>query len=464
MIEIIREGGGSADLVMITIENDNPTWGSVSGGGLVHAGSVTLTATANPGYHFVEWQDADGNTIAGAGATYTFDASESVTLKAVFAVSYFTLDAQPNEDAWGRVGILSDTPATADGYPFGTQVELTASAKQTLRPSYFVRWSDEETASSRTVVMNRNVTLQAIFAQEQEAIANVETAGSGNVEITVTRGETQVQATNVRIGDDVTLTATGITHKPSALVDGRGTAIACEFSQDGKQMTYSFRYDGTQSLTFTATFGGEVIEVKRTISVTAKESSWGTAKIMVGEADKGTSTQVVAGTQVTLKATANSGFTFDHWQFNGSNVSTEISYTVVMPDSDVSYMAVFRHSEAPDFYYGVFDTPQNNPVLDSISDATGLTGGWLADNAKAQITLPPRKTFVVLYRNSVVPTQCQITNDLGVDPLDLDSQQSFYATTKTLNNVVYAAREFYGGNQGSSDWSVEITFAANSNS
>lgn len=466
LIEIIREGGGSADLVMITIENDNPTWGSVSGGGLVHAGSVTLTATANPGYHFVEWQDADGNTIAGAGATYTFDASESVTLKAVFAVSYFTLDAQPNDSTLGSVSVSPAVPAGQSGYNYGTQLTLTATASTTTaqRPFYFVGWSDGVTDSQRTILMNRNIELQANFAQEQEAIADVETAGSGEIVVTVLRGETQVQATNVRIGDDVTLTATGITHKPSALVDGRGTAIACEFSQDGKQMTYSFRYDGTQSLTFTATFGGEVIEVKRTISVTVKESNWGTAKIMVGEADKGTSTQVVAGTQVTLKATANSGFTFDHWQFNGSNVSTEISYTVVMPDSDVSYMAVFRHSEAPDFYYGVFDTPQNNPVLDSISDATGLTGGWLADNAKAQITLPPRKTFVVLYRNSVVPTQCQITNDLGVDPLDLDSQQSFYATTKTLNNVVYAAREFYGGNQGSSDWSVEITFAANSNS
>lgn len=467
LIEIIREGGGSADLVMITIENDNPTWGSVSGGGLVHAGSLTLTATANPGYHFVEWQDADGNTIAGAGATYTFDASESVTLKAVFAVSYFTLDAQPNEDAWGSVGILSDTPATADGYPFGTQVELTASAKQTLRPSYFVRWSDEETASSRTVVMNRNITLQAIFAQEQEAIADVETAGSGNVEITVTRGETQVQATNVRIGDDVTLTATGITHKPSALVDGGGTAIACEFSQDGKVMTYSFRYDGTQSLTFTATFGGEVIEVKRTISVTAKESSWGTAKIMVGEADKGTSTQVVAGTQVTLVATANSGFTFDHWQLNGSNVSTEISYTVVMPDSDVSYMAVFRHSEAPDYYYGVVNTPTGSShAADAVDLEEHITGGYLADSTKAYMQIPKGNTFVILYDETrVIPASYKLTTDFGDDTgTDFDNARKFYTGTRVVNSISYTTIELVGGSESDNPMPVEITFATNSNS
>ena len=422
LIEIIREGGGGADLVMITIENDNPTWGSVSGGGLKRKGSVTLTATAENGYHFVEWQDAEGNTIAGAGATYTFDATESVTLKAVFAVSYFTLDAQPNEDAWGRVDILSDTPATADGYPFGTQVELTASSKQTQRPSYFVRWSDEETASSRTVVMNRNITLQAIFAQEQEAIADVETAGSGEIVVTVFRGETQVQATNVRIGDDIILTATGITHKPSALVDGGGTPIDiedCEFSQDGKEMTYSFRYDGTQSLTFTATFGGEVIEEKRTISVTPKESSWGTAKIMVGEADKGTSTQVVAGTQVTLVATANSGFTFDHWQLNGSPESTTSTFYVTMPDSNVSYMAVFRHSEAPDFYYGavVPDATSGN-AYDKANVISELTKGWIAGNTvnTPEITISSGRKFIVLYNSDkVTPTYMKLGEDLS-DP------------------------------------------------
>jgi hypothetical protein len=390
-----------------------------------------------------------------------------VTLKAVFAVSYYTVSATPNDSTLGSVSVSPAVPAGQSGYNYGTQITLTATASTTTaqRPYYFVGWSDGVTDSQRTILMNRNIELQANFAQEQEAIANVETAGSGEIDVTVLRGETQVQATNVRIGDVITLTATGITHKPSALVDGGGTAIACEFSQDGKEMTYSFRYDGTQSLTFTATFGGEVIEVKRTISVTPKESSWGTAKIMVGEADKGPSTQVVAGTQVTLVATANSGFTFDHWQFNGSNVSTESTFYVTMPDSNVSYMAVFRHSEAPDFYYGVFDTPTNNPVLDNINDDAELTKGWLADNAKAQITLPTGKTFVVLYRSSVVPTACNITDDLGPGTLDLDSQQSFYAATKTINNVVYAAREFYGGNKSSSNnWPVEITFAENSNS
>ena len=472
LIEIIREGGGGADLVMITIENDNPTWGSVSGGGLKRKGSVTLTATAENGYHFVEWQDAEGNTIAGAGATYTFDATESVTLKAVFAVSYYTVTAAPNDSALGSVSVSPAVPAGQSGYTYGTPITLTATVSTTTaqRPYYFVGWSDGVTDSQRTILMNRNIELQANFAQEQEAIADVETAGSGEIVVTVFRGETQVQATNVRIGDDIILTATGITHKPSALVDGGGTPIDiedCEFSQDGKEMTYSFRYDGTQSLTFTATFGGEVIEEKRTISVTPKESSWGTAKIMVGEADKGTSTQVVAGTQVTLVATANSGFTFDHWQLNGSPESTTSTFYVTMPDSNVSYMAVFRHSEAPDFYYGVVNTPTGSShAADAVDLEEHITGGYLADSTKAYMQIPKGNTFVILYDETrVLPASYKLTTDFGDDTgTDFDNVRKFYTGTRVVNNISYTTIELVGGSESDNPMPVEITFAANSNS
>lgn len=168
------------------------------------------------------------------------------------------------------------------------------------------------------------------------------------------------------------------------------------------------------------------------------------------------------GDTVTLRATAQNGYEFTGWYNGNSKVSDNNPYTFTA-SQDLTLVARFAAVQA-DFYYGVFDTPTNHPVLDDINDDAGLTKGWLADNAKARITLQPRKTFVVLYRSGVVPTECKITNDLGEDSLSLDSQQSFYAITKTLNNVAYAAREFYGGNTSSTNnWPVEITFAANSN-
>ena len=60
----------------ITVVSDNPTMGSVSGGGMaMRGGEVAIHATANEGYHFVRWNDnntnADRTVMVTANATYT---------------------------------------------------------------------------------------------------------------------------------------------------------------------------------------------------------------------------------------------------------------------------------------------------------------------------------------------------------------------------------------------------------
>ncbi len=58
--------------------------GSVSGGGTYSENAtVSLTATAATGYHFLKWTE-NGADVAGAGATYTFTATADRTLVAVF--------------------------------------------------------------------------------------------------------------------------------------------------------------------------------------------------------------------------------------------------------------------------------------------------------------------------------------------------------------------------------------------
>ena len=66
--------------VVITANVNDPTMGTVSGGGTyVQGASVTLTATANSGYHFVQW--SNGRTTASITVTAEADA----TLTATFA-------------------------------------------------------------------------------------------------------------------------------------------------------------------------------------------------------------------------------------------------------------------------------------------------------------------------------------------------------------------------------------------
>lgn len=477
LIEIIREGG-STDFVMITLVTNNTpgnTMGSVSGGGLKQKGSVTVTATAKSGYHFVEWQDAEGNTIAGAGATYTFEATESVTLKAVFAVSYFTVTVGTDQTTLGDV---SKSPSDAtDGYIYNEEVTLTANPKQAVATAYFVHWEDAQgvvksTSASYTFNVTENVTLKAVFDEERLITTEVvleegETDPRGGTAIRIERDGSDVSGNRVRIGDRVTLTATGTSHKPSAWTDVNGNALGEDFTIEsiGNMMKCTFTYTGTQTLSFKAAFNGAAIIVSRTIKVQANNANYGDVHIEVDSENVGTQKEVPEGTEVSLVAAPKTGFIFDSWKKGAATIGVDATIYITVSDTTAgTYTAYFKHAGEPDFYFGVFDTPQNNPVLDGISDETGLTKGWLTDNAKAQITLPTGKTFVVLWRSSVVPTACNITDDIGPGTLDLDSQQSFYATTKTLNNVAYTAREFYGGNTGSGNWSVEITFAANSNS
>ena len=64
----------------ITVQSANPTMGSVSGGGTYNAGaSVTISATANSGYHFTQWNDANTN------ATRTITVTGNATYIASFA-------------------------------------------------------------------------------------------------------------------------------------------------------------------------------------------------------------------------------------------------------------------------------------------------------------------------------------------------------------------------------------------
>ena len=66
--------------VVITANVNDPTMGTVTGGGTyVQGASVTLTATANTGYHFVQW--SNGRTTASITVTAEADA----TLTATFA-------------------------------------------------------------------------------------------------------------------------------------------------------------------------------------------------------------------------------------------------------------------------------------------------------------------------------------------------------------------------------------------
>ena len=147
----------------LTATSANNTMGTVSGGGSYDYNSTaTLTATANTGYHFVQWQD--GNTQNPRTVTVTGDATYTATFEAnATPVQQYTITVGSNDETMGTV-------SGGGTYDEGTVITLTATAASGHR---FVQWQDGNTQNPRTVTVTEDATYTATFEQEvgiEEAI------------------------------------------------------------------------------------------------------------------------------------------------------------------------------------------------------------------------------------------------------------------------------------------------------
>lgn len=137
----------------VTVNSNNPNWGSVSGGGTYAENTqAPLNAIPNDGYHFVSW--SNGVTAASISITVTSDTS----LTATFAennpeVTYYTITLTANNPNWGTV-------TGAGTYEEGRSVEIKAISNSGYR---FVKWSDNNTDSVRTITVNNDISLIATF-------------------------------------------------------------------------------------------------------------------------------------------------------------------------------------------------------------------------------------------------------------------------------------------------------------
>ena len=123
--------------------------GSVSGGGTFASGTqVSLTATATSGYSFSGW--SNGSTAN--PLTVTLNSNTSITANFQVIVNSYILAASAEEG--GSV-------STEGGeYEEGTEVTITAIPDDGYE---FTEWSDGNTSISRTLTLNSNINIQALF-------------------------------------------------------------------------------------------------------------------------------------------------------------------------------------------------------------------------------------------------------------------------------------------------------------
>ena len=207
----------------LTVQPNNASWGTVSGGGTFYEGVITsISASANDGYLFRRWSD---------GETYnprTLSLSSNLTLTAIF-------EPIPT---WTLTLLVSPVGAgTVDGA--GTYLETaTATFSTTPNTGYrFLRWSDGSTNLSRSMRLTQDTSLTAIY----EAIptytitANVAT-GQGTYG-TVTGGGTYYENTTATLraqpntGYRFTRWSDGVTTNPRTVTVTANATYTAEFEE-----------------------------------------------------------------------------------------------------------------------------------------------------------------------------------------------------------------------------------------
>ena len=376
----------------------NPTnGGTVYGGGSYHYGD-TPTIGANPasGFEFAGWND--GNTQNPRQITVIGNANYTATFNEVGVTMYtVTTDVSP-----AGAGTVSG----GGTFEAGTSIVLTAMAN----PGYtFDHWNDGSTTNPRTVTVNSNMSFTAYFTQNQYTItvvANPPTGGS------VSGGGAYYY------GDYATLTANAYSgYEFVGWSDGS--------SENPHQVLV------TGNATYTATFS-EAGATYYTVSAYVSPAGSGTVS--------GTGT-FPAGSTTTLTATANPGYTFDHW--NDGSTTNPRTVTV---NNNMSFTAFFTAQQ-----YTI--TVNANPT----EGGTVSGGGSYAYGATATLQATPNANYEFMQwsdGNVENPRYVTVTGNATYTALFVTEGGELY--TLTLTSAQPLLGQVFGGGTYPAGSSVEI--------
>ncbi|MDY0217502.1 MAG: T9SS type A sorting domain-containing protein [Bacteroidales bacterium] len=293
------------------VVNINPVdAGSVSGEGLfVQNEQVTLTATSNLGYEFVNW--TQGTLVLSTDNPYVFAmGTEDIELTANF-------NEFPKYDVSIVMDPISSGTATGAGsYYEGEEVTVTATAEFGYE---FTNWTD-----ASGMVSTNNPYVFTMGAEDMALTANFTALPQYNVSIVMDpiSSGTATGAGSYYEGEEVTVTATAeVGFEFTNWTDGSGIV-----STDNP---YVFTM-GAEDVVLTANF--TVLDF--TLTLEANPSTAGTVS--------GTGTHAFAS-MVAINTTATSSdFVFVNWTKGTDVVSTTAAFDYIMPAENVTLVANYQ--------------------------------------------------------------------------------------------------------------------------
>ena len=363
----------------VTVLTDNAVMGSVSGTASVREGRTTeISATANEGYHFTQWND--GNTDNPRTVTVTAD----TTFTASFAPNSYTITVLSADEAMGTV-------TGGDEYLYGSTATLTATP---LTGFQFAEWDDHNTEATRQVAVTGNATYTASF---DSIMLTVTAQANDNAFGTVTGSGVYFY------GSEVTLTATpadgyhfvrwnnGETANPYIISNiDENINVTAIFEEDGAVINYY------------------------TVTATSANPTMGT---VTGGGD------YEENTEATLTATANTGYEFVEWNDGVTTNPRTITVT-----SDTAFTATFQ---ARTFELTVVATPAEGGVV------TG--GDTYLYNATATLTATANPGYEFTRWSDGIMTATRTVTVTGAATYTAEFTQQSYQITISANNALYGA-------------------------
>ena len=330
--------------VTVTVQANDPAMGSAAADQNEYQkyDTATVTATANEGYHFVNWTNAEG-TVVSESNPYVFGVTEDVTLTANFEadpVTKYTLATEVNDAAMGSVTV---TPSQSE---YDENSSVTVTAVPASDDYEFVNWTNPDTnaevstEAEYTFEITGNTKLKANF-REKEKSYHVQAESADEVMGTVSVAPET--SGNVYVKD------TEVTATPNAgyefvqwnkITDNNGTEVSEKV--EGAEAAYTFAV--TEDVHLRAEFRLiPVVKNQYRVTVTSSDTAMGTVSM---DHEDGVYED---GEDVTVTATAAEGYHFVGWKLKDSEdiLSTDAKYIFTISEN-VELIGVFEKDEEPE--------------------------------------------------------------------------------------------------------------------
>ena len=307
----------------VTVSADPAEGGSVMGTGTYYFGtSISVTATANTGYTFVNWT-MNGVQVS-AQAVYSFTVTESVNLVAHFSLNSCTITVSADPAEGGAV-------SGAGSYDYGTTIMLTATPNEGYD---FVNWTKNGNVVSSSPSFSFNVTEDAAYV--------------AHFILQIVNYQISVSASPVEGG----LVSGGGTYAQGSVCTVSATANAGytfeNWTKNGNVVSTntSFSFNVTEDASYVAHFS----QIYYTVNAVADPIEGGVVS--------GAGTYPY-GSLVTLSVTLNPNYLFVNWTENGEEVSTEESYTFALTSSRNLVANLMYVEDVDEYSFGSFQVFPN---------------------------------------------------------------------------------------------------------